>query len=212
MKIINLEIMGLRSALVAAGYPMQVELFNPEEDKIPYVEVRDLVKKRARLGSMNIGSGNDCFLKGIIVKADINYTQYWSMQFQRYHFADIVSSQSKMHRITRMGVSEKNTNGYVDNAVMVAVNNYIARYNEAKRNLDDELAQEMFLYIMANVPMGLTLWMQITANYLQLKTIYSQRVNGDAKRLPEDWGVFCKWCEQLPFFMELCFGEKNGSK
>lgn len=202
MKIINTEVFGLESALVAAGYPMQVKLFDNNAVDIPA-----LVKKRSRLGRMPIGTGNDCFLKGIIVKADINYTQYWSMQFQRYHFADIVSSQSKMHRIVQMGITEENTNGWVDDTIMDIVNNYIADYKKAVENCRDEEAHQVFRSIMANIPMGLMLWMQITANYLQLKTIYKQRINGDAKKLPDDWGIFCAWCESLPYFKELCLGE-----
>lgn len=47
---------------------------------------------------------------------------------------------------------------------------------------------------------GFEMWMTISTNYLQLKTIYSQRKN---HKLKEDWGAFCKWCEELPMFLEL---------
>jgi hypothetical protein len=42
--------------------------------------------------------------------------------------------------------------------------------------------------------MGFELWMGISTNYLQLKTIYNQR---KAHKL-EDWKYFCNWIESLP--------------
>lgn len=209
MQITNVEMVGLHSALKAAGYPMLVDYEKGAKISLDDVEqLKIAVERGRRLGTVPTGTGHDSFLKGIVVLADVNYTQYWSMQFQRYHFADIVSSQSKMHRIVQMGVSDKNTNGYVDNAVMVAVNNYITRFKAATQAGDRELAHEMFLYVISNVPMGFMLWMRVKMNYLQLKTMYQQRINGDAVKLPDDWGVFCRWCESLPLFTELCIRGK----
>ena len=58
---------------------------------------------------------------------------------------------------------------------------------------------------ISNCPLGLELWMGITTNYLQLKTIYQQRKN---HKLKEDWGVFCDMIEKLPM-SELITGERK---
>jgi hypothetical protein len=42
--------------------------------------------------------------------------------------------------------------------------------------------------------MGFELWMGISTNYLQLKTIYNQRKHHKL----EDWKIFCNWIESLP--------------
>lgn len=42
---------------------------------------------------------HDSFLKEIIVTVDIKYPLYWSSEFQRYHFAEIIMSQSTMHSL-----------------------------------------------------------------------------------------------------------------
>lgn len=39
------------------------------------------------------------------------------------------------------------------------------------------------------------MWMGISTNYLQLKTIYSQR---KSHKLKNDWGYFCDFIETLP--------------
>ena len=207
MEIKNVQIFGLKESLIAAGLPKAANYEEYMAKQIKAVNVAPLQNLGVKLGNAPIGSGHDCFLKGIRVQADVKYTQYWSMQFQRYHFADIISSQSKMHRIIEMGLNEDNTNELVDPVIRIKINEKILTYRALKAEGKDKAAAEMFLSIMANIPMGFMLWMRIDLNYLQLKTIYAQRKNGDAKRLPDDWGVFCNWCETLPLFKELCINK-----
>lgn len=214
MKILNFNVYGLAAAINASGFPKQTEYKNhsnePTEDK-------DTVRAM-RLAHTEVGSGHDCFLKGIVVVADINYTQYWSMQFQRYHFADIVSSSSKMHKITTMDFY-KCCNKFVLPSTIKMMERLITAYNDFDKFAEPNQGvtkifvaehpwpftkEELFQTIMSNCPMGLELHMQIVTNYLQLKTIYKQRKNSDAVRLPDDWGVFCDWIESLPMFKELC--------
>lgn len=207
MEIKNVQIFGLKESLIAAGLPKAANYEEYMAKQVKAVDTamdKSIINLGTKLGNAPIGSGHDCFLKGIKVQADVKYTQYWSMQFQRYHFADIISSQSKMHRIIEMGLNEDNTNEYVHPTIREIVNKSIYLYNSALLNGHKEAAYKHFLNIMANIPMGFMLWMRIDLNYLQLKTIYAQRRYSDAKRLPDDWGVFCDWCETLPLFKELC--------
>jgi len=60
--------------------------------------------------------------------------------------------------------------------------------------------------LRSNLPSGYEMWMHVTTNYLQLKTIYKQRRN---HKLKEDWGAFCDWIESLPLFMTLTQKECN---
>lgn len=203
MNIVSYNVYNLEQALVASGLPKVTldeavySLYEKNLNENVFEQRRETVTK---LGSVPIGSGHDCFLKGIIVTATIDYTQYFSMQLQRYHFLDIVSSSSKMHMLTSTGLTDNNCNAYVDPVVVRLVNDLIDKY---RFETVPTKKQELFLRIMANTPMGMMLRMQIVTNYLQLKTIYSQR-KGDAKRLPEDWGVFLDWILELPRFKQLC--------
>lgn len=153
------------------------------------------------LGNAEQGSGHDSFLKGIILNAVISAPSYWYPQMQRYHFIDIISSQSKMHRITRMNLREQCTEE-VDDAIIDTLNKYIELFNKEDNSIDKETC---FRKIIANCPMGLKLTCGITTNYLQLKSMYNQRHNHKL----DEWSVdFVRWAESLPFFKELCLSGK----
>lgn len=90
-------------------------------------------KRIFKLGNVASGTGHDNFAKGILVQFDVKYPAYWSPQFQRYHFADIVSSMSKMHRLVKMD-TKKCFNKYVDKAVIDNLNYWIEIYNDMKND------------------------------------------------------------------------------
>ena len=116
LTIKNTEVFGLERAIRASGNPMTIGEIDTIVKKQHimngmYQYNTDNEKTRARkLGSAERGSGHDNFLSGIIVSADVCFPNYWLKEFQRYHFAQIVSSQSTMHRLTIMGKDESFTN------------------------------------------------------------------------------------------------------
>lgn len=203
MEFKNTKVFGIKDAVITAGLPMSTDYAEFIEEANKNIEARFC--RAHKLGSCKVGTGHDSFLKGIKVQVDVKYTQFWSMQFQRYHFSDIISSQSKMHRLTEMGLTEENTNGHIHPEIVLLVNEMIDDYNDIKEN--EKMSQkrnrelhDLFLTILSSCPMGFMLWMRLDLNYLQLKTIYLQRRNTDARRLP-DWKEFCEWCESLPNFL-----------
>lgn len=205
LKIFNDRVYGLEESLIASGYPMVAESIE-EWNETPSVEEKDF-KRAGKLGNVPTGTGHDSFLKGIIVQFDITYPNYWTPQFQRYHFADIISSTSKMHRLTKMDL-KKSCNEYVDDVVIENLNRWIEIFNSFEKEqkeveLDGKIytKYEIYMKIISNCPMGLEQTMRVTTSYLQLKTIYLQR---RYHKLKEDWGNFCDWCLTLPYFEEFC--------
>lgn len=195
MKIENTEVFGLERALKTAKYPKATEIEKLNSELTPGI--------KACL-SCPTGQGHDNALKGIVVQFDLTISQNAWQQFQRYHFADIVSSMSKMHRITRLPLKE-HCNPYVDSRIIDVVQSFINEYNRVS-NLEGEppperkkILNDLFLKIIYNIPCGFELTAGITTNYQQLKTIYQQRRH---HRLP-DWQMICDWIETLPRFMEL---------
>ena len=112
---------------------------------------------------------------------------------ERYHFVQIVSSQSKMHRLRKM-IAEGEGYPFHKKTDIDSVS--ILLY-AAGRDEDDET-------LVYSCPMGLELTARISTNYLQLKTIWNQRHN---HRL-EEWRDFCHTIESLPFAKEFITGEK----
>lgn len=94
----NVRVYGLTESILASGYPKSTAI--PFMDKIGIFTrfASESDQRRAtRLYSAPTGSGHDCFLKGIVVQADFIMSHGWWMQAERYHWFDIVSSQSKEH-------------------------------------------------------------------------------------------------------------------
>lgn len=168
-----------------------------------------VTKTVKRLGSSDIGCGEDNFLNGIRVAFDLTLSNKAWVEAERYHFFDFVSSQSTMHCALKFNLS-KQCNSYVDKRIIDIVQEKIDKYNAMleiiKRDGENETIRaemnELYLDILYNIPSGFQLTARMTTNYRQLKTIYYQRKN---HRLPE-WREFCKWMELLPMFDAIVLG------
>ena len=184
--ITKVRVYGLEESVEASKYPMAVDVEKCTSEITPRVKA---------LGTSDKGEGHDNFLNGIIVQFNLNFTIKAWTEAERYHFLDFVSSQSTMHRITKFDVS-KQCIKYVRPKAIENLEECIADYNA-------DPTPEKYLEVVYNAPVGLQLTARMTTNYRQLKTMYAQR---KTHRLPE-WKEFCKWCETLPHFKELCIQE-----
>jgi len=201
IKIKNVEVYGLEQSLIRSGFPMETG----EPNDYPLNDETDFNKSEIRAGKLAntpIGSGHNNFLKGIIVQFDLQYPEYFSPQLQRYNFVDIVSSQSKMHRITSRELTKEDFTIFVDNLFIDRLNSLIYAYNNPNELTLSK--SELFKKIISNLPSGYLKWMAISTNYLQLKTIYKQRRN---HKLIE-WKLFCDWIERLPMADKLIVSNK----
>lgn len=224
LQITKYKVYDLIESVIASGNAMRtepIERYTSIEFEKGLARMKKLVKA-SKNGNVHC---HDNALTGIRVSFDIIYPQYWTPEFQRYHFADIVTSSSKMHRLLQMDL-RKSCNKYVSGKTINLLEGYIREYNSALNNSDNAMYVNMsfkyrdgsieyckdkqdYLYklwmvIISNCPMGLELFMRVSTNYKQLQTIYHQRKN---HKLKEDWSAFCKWIESLPYFEELILGE-----
>ena len=194
----NVEVYGLSESIKASKYPMSVD---------NSILTDEITNRTIGLSNAKSGSGHDNFLKGIIVQFDLTMTCKMSVELERYHFIDFVSSQSTMHRITKFDL-DKAYIKYVDSRVIDIMKEKVYEYNDLLEHgfkQSEELMKERYLEILYTNPCGFQLTARMTTNYQQLKTMYNQR---RTHRLPE-WQEFCDWCEQLPHFKELCLTPIN---
>ena len=223
LKIEHVKVYDLEESVIACRNAMRLKV--PEYTQEEFEKSLDRAKKLVQASKNGIVKCHDNFLTGIRVSFDVTYPQYWTPEFQRYHFADIVTSSSKMHRLVKMDLNSA-SNKYVSRDIIAYVNGYIQLYNhllEEKEqnsfighrftlrdgtiikcdNVDDAL-YTCYMIIISNCPMGVELFMRVSTNYKQLQTIYFQRKH---HKLKEDWGAFCKFIEELPYAKELIIGE-----
>ena len=199
MKLIdNVKIYGLSESIKASKYPKSIDNLTLTDE---------IVDTTVKLGNAKSGSGHDNFLKGIIVQFDLTMTCKMSVELERYHFIDFVSSQSTIHRITKFDL-DKAYIKYVDKRVINIMKEKAYEYNDLLDHgfkASEDLMKERYLEILYTNPCGFQLTARMTTNYQQLKTMYFQR----RSHLLPDWNEFCDWCEKLPYFKELCLTPNN---
>ena len=185
----NWKVYDLEESVIACRNSMRTT--PPEYTK---EEFEKSLPRAIKLAKTPSNLGEDNFLCGIRVAFDIKYPNYFTPELQRYHFLDIVSSSSKIHRLVQMDM-DSCFNKYVTAKSKEQMKRLIQNYNEDK-------SYENFMRVISNCPLGVELFMRCTTNYRALKTIYKQR---KTHRLREDWVIgFCKnFIEKLPYFNEL---------
>lgn len=203
--ITNVGVYDLEETLIASGYAM-IEEYDETQAKLDSVELwieknsqnKELIKdnkhfKRAlRLSKAPLNSGHVSYAKGIVVNMDITFTNKAWIEFQRYHFADIITGMSTMHRISKFDLT-KAFNEYVDGTIIHILMDLQKEYKENP-------TKENYLKLLYSTPSGLLMTNRVTTNYLQLMNMYTQRHN---HRLPE-WRQFCEeLLEKLPYFKEF---------
>ena len=196
--ITNFRVYDLEETLISSGYAM-IE----EYDEQHCIEQASLLKEEIngenrhyaralKLLKAPLNSGHCSFAKGIVVNMDITFTNKAWIEFQRYHFADIITGMSTMHRISKFDLNEA-FNEYTDKVIVERLKELQQQYLETKDKED-------YLKLLYSTPSGLLMTGRVTTNYLQLMTMWEQRHN---HRLNE-WRYFCKELEEkLPLFKEL---------
>lgn len=206
MKITNTEVYGFKASLRGMRNPMNSWHL---QDSVPYYCMPDILWDATLIGERDldlakrlIKAGNEhCkFLRQIQVWADFEMPLYWWSEFDTYKF-NTKNSCSTMHKLFN-AKKEIELDDFVYskedidtlNFIIMELNSLRKRYLETKD----------FNYVIRGKRLLPTSFKQkrtVNTNYAELINIYNQRKN---HRLKEEWqDVFCKWCEELPYFKEF---------
>ena len=192
LSVKNIKVYDLEESVIACRNAMRTEPAEYTKE-----EFEKSLERAIKLANSPSGSGHQTFLSGIRVSFDLIYPNYISPELQRYHWIDIVCSSSKMHRLAKMDM-DNCFNKYVTKESREQMKELVELYNNAP-------TYENFMLLVSNCPQGIELFMRISTNYLQLKTIVRQRAN---HKLKEDWGNFIDFVRTLPYAKELIVGEE----
>lgn len=230
MQIDHVRVYGLDDSIVASGFPMletysavkfenELDMLGRYKDYMTCVDMRTVpavdlsadererverhLTRAEKLGSCAGGESHDCYLCGIVVQMNITAPRYWWPEFARYHFADIVSSTSTMHRlkafVKAVLASEKEGDMKAVTDLMDAhfsedtsgevIHGFLSVASEMMKS--DKWSIEK---LKANLPEGWLQTARVTTNYRQLRSMYRQRKNHPLQQ----WKDFCAWIETLP--------------
>ena len=156
------------------------------------------VLRTLRLSRMPANSGHANVMTGLTVFFNVTATNVWMLQAERYHFMQLVTSQSKMHRISQM-VASPDVASRFHQKVSPEVVEWFVKWQEG-RSLEEKVY---------NCPMGLELTASVSTNYLQLRTIYLQRHDHPL----QEWRDFCAvMVASLPLGKELIAGDLTAAE
>ena len=206
VEISNVKVYDLEESIVACRNAMRLKpsdyFENPNCPKTvdQTEDWRKSLERAIKLAKAPSNSGHANFLTGIRVSFDIKYPNYISPEMQRYHWFDIVTSSSKMHTLIKTADDPSCYNKYVRPEALALMRHLMQSYNMACETGTAEDQYEAFMQLVSNCPQGIELFMRVSTNYMQLRTIYAQRKN---HKLKEDWGAICKMIESLPYAKEF---------
>lgn len=222
VEIANIKVYDLEESVIASRNAMRTDIpeYTKEEFDKSLERAFKLVAASAKDPHVKC---HDNFLTGIRVSFDIKYPQYFTPELQRYHFVDIVTSASKMHRLMKMK-PDKACNKYVTSEAVSVLQGFIDQYNyiaehedftscsftlrdgtKVQANTRNECLYYARMLALSNCPLGLELFMRISTNYKSLQTIFWQRRD---HRLVEDWreGFINGLIAKLPYYKEFITG------
>ena len=153
------------------------------------------------LGLVKPGSGHNSMFKGVTFNMVIDFPLYWLKEYQRYHFTDIISSQSTMHKILEFNLDDMFTDE-VDPRAIEIIKDLKEQYN-LEQNKDKK--KVIWRRLINTLPDGFHMSMGITMNYLQAISIVGQRKNHKLSEWRDD---FVPFLLDLPLFKTFMIKDK----
>ena len=154
-------------------------------------------------------AGNDHgkFLRMINVTVDITAPLYWWKEFDTYKVGTVANSCSTMHKIHEKKFTlndfshehlyssdnECDDSLEVLGLVITVLNYYRAEFVHSK-------SKDSWWQMIQLLPSSYNQKRTVQLNYAVLKAVYHARKNHKL----DEWIDFCKWCETLPYFKEIC--------
>lgn len=212
MKITNTEVYGFEAALRGMRNPMNSWHLQDSDyagDITYQPNNHDILSETVWIGEKDMdlakrlikaGPEHCKFLRQIQVWADFNMPLYWWSEFDTYKF-NTKNSCSTMHKLFNKEKEITLDDFVYDYQDTITLKSIINALNELRH---DYLETKKFEYVIRGkrlLPTSFKQLRTVNTNYAELINIYNQRKN---HRLKEEWqDVFCKWCEELPYFTEF---------
>lgn len=168
-------------------------------------------------------AGNDHgkFLRMINVTVDITAPLYWWKEFDTYKVGTVANSCSTMHKLTEKEFElddfsfDHLTEGSME-AVAKPIITVLNGAREAYLNFEEynekdpegwdkgiTCKKDIWWQMIQLLPSSYNQKRTVQLNYQVLKSMYFAR----KEHKLDEWRSFCTWCEDLPYFREICIQE-----
>lgn len=181
----------------------------------------ELMKKLSKAGTDHAK-----FLRFITVTADITAPLYWWKEYDTYKVGTVANSCSTMHKIAdkrfeREDFSIEHIHNFEEGHWMITMDNVISslnvargKYIEISKQLENDmernelirlqkLKKQYWWQLIQLLPSSYNQKRTVLLNYQVLKNMYHARKNHKLNC----WHDFCRWCESLPYFKEVCIDD-----
>lgn len=148
-------------------------------------------------------AGNDHgkYLRFIDVTCDITAPLYWWKEFDTYKVGTVANSCSTMHKIhaKEFTLDDFSYEHLSDKSLewlrltIIYMNDYRNAYLKTKE-------KQYWWKMIQTLPSSYNQKRTLQLNYQVLKSMYHARKNHKL----DEWREFCRWCEELPYFKEIC--------
>lgn len=200
IKLERVDVMNLENAIRGARNPMNSWHRMDSE----YNEAGEYIlgKNDLDLGQRLCKAGSDHrkFLRQIFLSVDISAPMYWWKEYDTYKVGTTANSTSTMHKIhSKVFEREDFSCDHMDESTLKVLDVIIEQL-EALRGNFNETKDKVYWYSMIQLlPSSYNQMRTCTMTYENLRNMYHARKNHKL----EEWRIFCKWVETLPYAAEF---------
>lgn len=147
------------------------------------------------------GSDHGKFLRYINVTFDLTAPLYFFKEWDTYKVATVANSTSTMHKIHAKPFSlDDFSHEHLNTTSLRTLEMLIVHLNNARYVYNREKDKADWWQMIQLLPSSYNQKRTVQLNYQVLKSMYHARKNHKL----DEWREFCKWCETLPYFKEIC--------
>ena len=208
ISIITTEIAGVESAILGMRNPLDSWV---KSDSYSTNELGEIIIGEADLELarrlISAGPEHRKFLRQIHVWADFEMPRYWWQEADTYHFGT-KSSCSTMHTLHKSDftLADFYLGENPSDDLYAGLNSCLVHMNMLRDQYTVDHDYKWIIQIKRLLPESFIQLRTWDTNYEELRNIYFQR---KTHKLADEWGLFCRWCETLPYFKEFFLDEKG---
>lgn len=159
----------------------------------------ELMKKLSKAGT-----DHSKYLRFITVTADITAPLYWWKEYDTYKVGTVANSCSTMHRIHTKEFTMDNFShehlGLLSTELLEMIIQALNNNRDLFLNANDK---QYWWQLIQLLPSSYNQKRTVLLSYQVLKNMYHARKNHKLNC----WHDFCRWCESLPYFKEVCIDD-----